>query len=171
MKKQNLGFTLVELLVVISIIGFLTTISVVALNNARVKARNNKRNQAAVQLLKAINLAANETGGTIPNRGNNWYCVASSCYELWAGFAADATIDAFIAPYIKKPDDPDDPTRNYGGYMLNTREPAPGYGGLGAGTYLNWLLEPVANTPGVCGPGFVNATTATYVQCMAKINP
>ena len=43
--KQNRkkGFTIIELLVVISIIGLLSTISVVSLNGARIKSRDAKR--------------------------------------------------------------------------------------------------------------------------------
>ena len=42
-RNNKKGFTIIELLVVISIIGLLSTISVVSLNGARIKSRDAKR--------------------------------------------------------------------------------------------------------------------------------
>lgn len=166
--KKNLGFTLIELLVVISIIGFLATASMIVLNSTRVKARNSKRNQDIKQLMTAFALAIDNAGGTIPTTSGNWACVSSSCYEGWSSITAIAGIDAAIAPYIKKPEDYNDPTRGFGGYLFNSA--AADYG-QGAGATMDWLLEPVANTPGVCGPGFFYSQTANYIQCFARVIP
>lgn len=54
--KNNKGFTLIELLVVIAIIGLLATLAVVALNNARTKARDAKRVSDIKQIQTALEL-------------------------------------------------------------------------------------------------------------------
>jgi len=62
MKKQR-GFTLIELLVVIAIIGLLSTLAVVALNNARQKARDARRVSDIKQVQTALELYYNDENG------------------------------------------------------------------------------------------------------------
>ncbi|MEI7451622.1 MAG: choice-of-anchor tandem repeat GloVer-containing protein [Candidatus Falkowbacteria bacterium] len=59
-KNKNLGFTLIELLVVIAIIGILATIAVVALQNARAKARDARRVADVKQMQTALELFFND---------------------------------------------------------------------------------------------------------------
>ena len=60
MKKEKKGFTLIELLVVIAIIGLLATLSVVALNNARERARDSRRVSDIKQIQTALEMYFNE---------------------------------------------------------------------------------------------------------------
>lgn len=60
MKNQAKGFTLVELLVVISIIGLLASVVLVALSSARAKSRDAKRVADMNQMAKALELYFND---------------------------------------------------------------------------------------------------------------
>lgn len=61
MNKKK-GFTLIELLVVVAIIGLLATLSIVALNNARARARDAKRVGDIKQVQTALELYYNDNG-------------------------------------------------------------------------------------------------------------
>jgi len=64
MKKQR-GFTLVELLVVVAIIGLLSTLAVISLNGVRERARDTKRLSDIDAISKALELVKTEEGGYI----------------------------------------------------------------------------------------------------------
>jgi prepilin-type N-terminal cleavage/methylation domain-containing protein len=55
-RNKQIGFTLIELMVVVSIISVLSTIVLTALGNARKKASDSKINQELVQVRNAIEL-------------------------------------------------------------------------------------------------------------------
>lgn len=83
MKK---GFTLIELLVVIAIIALLSTLSVVALNSARVKSRDARRLSDIKQIRTALEMYFDqndkypETNGSMVIGDNNadFNCLSSS---------------------------------------------------------------------------------------------
>ena len=60
MKSTKKGFTLIELLVVIAIIGLLSTLSIVALNQARIRARDARRVADIKQIQTALEMYFNE---------------------------------------------------------------------------------------------------------------
>ena len=95
LKTKNKGFTLIELLVVISVIALLSSIVFTSLNSARQKARNVARLSAVRTLVNAFNLSLSDSG-SLPISG--WACVGLTCYDTWAQYPANPTLDAFLAP-------------------------------------------------------------------------
>ncbi len=66
MKHTQKGFTLVELLVVVAIIGLLAGIAVVSVNSTRVKARDARRIADVKQMQNALELYNNTMNGAYP---------------------------------------------------------------------------------------------------------
>ena len=75
MLKKKKGFTLIELLVVIAIIAILSTLAVVALGNARQKARDAKRQADLKVMQTAIEMYSSDVGyapNTFSHASNDW---------------------------------------------------------------------------------------------------
>lgn len=60
------GFTLIEILTVIAIVGLLSAIAFFAVNNVQARARDAKRTAGVDQLTKALDLYINQTGNPYP---------------------------------------------------------------------------------------------------------
>lgn len=110
LKKTNKqqAFTLIELLVVIAIIGLLASIVLVALSNARQKARIAKRMADLKSVQTALELYYNDYN-TYPNPGWGW---RSQC-QPWGNYAANNVIPGLIPTYMQSM--PADPSMNTGG--------------------------------------------------------
>ena len=67
-SKQNKGFTLIEILVVIGIIAILATIAIIAINPARqfAQARNSQRYSNVESILNAIGQRVADNKGLFP---------------------------------------------------------------------------------------------------------
>ncbi len=76
-SNSKKGFTLIELLVVIAIIGLLATLSIVALNSARMRARDVRRKADLKQIYNALQMYYDENG-KYPPAGTCAY--GSSCF-------------------------------------------------------------------------------------------
>ena len=89
MKKVILGFTLIELIVVIGIIGTLATIVVVRFSGPREEAQNSQRRSDLKQYQTAIEVYANRNNGLFPDSGGITVNLTSLCVPLALGTCPD----------------------------------------------------------------------------------
>jgi type II secretion system protein G len=122
------GFTLVELLVVVSIIGLLSTIAIVSLNNSRQNARDAKRIADIQRMAVALEMYFDDNGYYPPSPCwfdcNGW---AHSYHDSWA------TLQTALSPYMNKlPVDPiNSACAPWGGPTCHSYA----YGNVGRDTY------------------------------------
>ncbi|OGE78886.1 MAG: hypothetical protein A3C85_04320 [Candidatus Doudnabacteria bacterium RIFCSPHIGHO2_02_FULL_48_21] len=112
-NEKTKGFTLIELLVVISVIGLLASVILIALNSARVKARNTKRLADMRQIQTALALYYN-ANGQYPLDSNEAGCNCD--YSHVPSGASDflPTLSAYITTKINDPlEDNGAPNLNY----------------------------------------------------------
>ncbi len=138
MKIKKQGFTLIELLVVIAIIGLLSTLAVVALGNARTKARDAKRMSDLKQVQTALELYytdknAYPTGTAVSLGSGSYACLGSG------GWGATGCASAYMGTV---PLDPTNASPNVYTYTAASNT-----------YYINASLEGTVNT---LGPGAVH---------------
>lgn len=100
MKRK--GFTIVELLIVIVVIGILAAITIVAYNGIQARARDSIRNQDIKNIAKALELYYIDKG-YYPN-GNTYTPGSTAINSAWSTTADGswANLAAVLAPYIGK---------------------------------------------------------------------
>jgi len=100
-NRESKGFTLVELLVVISMLGALTSITLVNVKDARAKARDASRISDMKQIIGAMELYRDKYG-YLPGRGGS--CdTGGEGYHLGEG---ESCIDNELSDFIDTPADP-----------------------------------------------------------------
>ncbi len=123
MNNMNIkkGFTLIELMVVISIIGLMSSIVLSALNDARAKARDAQRIQSLKEIQKALILYYDANGQYPDDLSGSvygtdcWECVAIGIY----GVVYDSNKQAGLQQYLStRPSDPSVPAS--GQFQVNT---------------------------------------------------
>jgi len=150
------GFTLVELLVVISIISLLSSIVFSSVNSARVKARDAKTVADISQLVLALNFAADTSGGVFPSSGGTWRCLgqtpAGQCWFQGGGpYTGLDSLNNALTPYINPiPRDPNPEAGCHGQAFYLYHSNYNDYAGVG--TYIHWGYENTATQcPGRAG--------------------
>ncbi len=90
-KQKQIAFTLIELLIVIAIIALLSSIVLIAVSNARIKARDTKRKTDLQQIAKALELYAAKHGSYPQTCWVTNPCVPPVCGWCSADRSTDAT--------------------------------------------------------------------------------
>lgn len=99
-KNRHLGFTIVELLIVIVVIAILASITVVAYNGIQGRARDNGRIAKIQGIAKAIELYKVDNGRYPPILdGNGRESTCGSQTENWGHCDRNKTLADMLAPY------------------------------------------------------------------------
>lgn len=101
-KKQK-GFTLIELMVVIAIIGLLASVVLAALGSSRATARDTQRVQTVKEVQKALELYRNANNGNYPCGTTMPGCVSGGGQVNLNGSASTTVFNNAILPYLTVP--------------------------------------------------------------------
>jgi prepilin-type N-terminal cleavage/methylation domain-containing protein len=101
--QKSRGFTLIEVMVVITIIGLLASIVLAAMTDARAKARDAQRVQMVKELQKALELYRNQNSGNYPCAAAMPACVSGGGQVNVNGSASTTVFNNAISAYLTLP--------------------------------------------------------------------
>lgn len=161
MHKTKSGFTLVELLVVVLIIGILATISIASYSAMQARGRDSRRTTDVANLTKALELYYDDTGAfPVPGNagsslGNNWYSTNGTNWQAF-GTLLTTTNSSGLQAIDAMPIDPQNkgyvgevPTTGKSGYAYYTGTEC---GAPGQWYAIVYRLEAGTKTKGSDGP-------------------
>jgi general secretion pathway protein G len=101
MKQNKSGFTIVEIVIVVVVIGILASIVIIGYNQVQARGRDSKRKADITNIVKALELYYSDNGsypvasGTNSSVGPTWY---SSDTSSWSSFVSTLTGVMDIVP-------------------------------------------------------------------------
>lgn len=98
------GFTLIEMLIVIGIVGLLATLTILSLENTRKLARDTKRVADMATIEKALAMYFNDNGGYPPIQNCRSYYSTTATYRTygiyWNNPCPTASLRCYLANYL-----------------------------------------------------------------------
>lgn len=101
--SRTKAFTLIEVMVVITIVGLLASVVLASLTDARAKARDTQRVQMVKELQKALELYRNGNGGNYPCAAVMPACVSGGGQVNVNGSASTTVFNNAISQYLTLP--------------------------------------------------------------------
>lgn len=139
-RKKSSGFTILEVLVSVTIIAVLTAVGIVSYSSVNKRSRDVKRKSDLEQIRSAFEMYRSDNAGAYRGTGDNWWRTASN--------PITASLVPTYMPAI--PNDPDS-TQNYWYRSINT-------GGSPSSYCLCAKLETITSEESTC-------TVALYSAC------
>lgn len=149
-NKQQIGFTIVELLIVIVIIGILAAITIVAYNGIQNRGQDSRRVHDAQSIVTALEAQKALTGSypwAVPNDPSGWEVSKNTPATFISSLKSSGTLNSLT---------PVDPT-NSGNYMYKYYKYGAGNAGCdpARGDYYVLVVQTLASKTGNGnGPGF-----------------
>jgi prepilin-type N-terminal cleavage/methylation domain-containing protein len=171
--KKHYGFTVVELLIVVVVIGILAAVTVIAYNGAQSKGKATRTTSSVGSYVKALRLYYADQGS---------YPAMSSCFgtsttyigngQCWtsAGWVVSAAFNTALQPYMPRVPAPD--TTNIGTDALPRRGGF--YDASTTPKQIYAIYGGISTCPSISGTSYVSTTSfsgnSTGIYCIYELN-
>lgn len=177
MRQTNKGFTIIEMLVVISIVSLLSSVVLSVVSDTRKKANKIQRASIIQEYKKALTLGYDKYGGyPNPSGSAGGYCLGNfsggTCYS--GTYSIDATVNGVVGEFL--PSLPTLKPFNIGTFVIH----GPVYHciqlngstdarGACAKVIIGWNSPDMGINPTACLPGIVAGYSGGYPNCNLTI--